>query len=35
MGAGTFGRVYAGVNIKTGEKVAIKKVYNDKAYKSR
>ncbi len=34
-GKGTFGVVYFGVNRLTGEKIAIKKVFQDKKYKNR
>lgn len=34
-GKGTFGVVYFGVNRSTGEKIAIKKVFQDKKYKNR
>lgn len=34
-GKGTFGVVYFGVNHETGEKIAIKKVFQDKKYKNR
>jgi serine/threonine protein kinase len=34
-GKGTFGVVYFGVNRATGEKIAIKKVFQDKKYKNR
>jgi hypothetical protein len=34
-GKGTFGVVYFGTNRLTGEKVAIKKVFQDKKYKNR
>ena len=32
---GTFGLVYRGTNLKTGETVAIKRVYQDTRYKNR
>ena len=35
MGSGTFGVVYQANCIETGEKVAIKKVFQDKKYKNR
>ena len=35
IGAGTFGKVYNATYQKTGIKVAIKKVYNDRNYKNR
>ncbi len=34
-GKGTFGVVYLGTNRETGEKIAIKKVLQDKKYKNR
>ena len=34
-GKGTFGVVYIGVNRATGERIAIKKVFQDKKYKNR
>jgi len=34
-GKGTFGMVYFGVNRSTGQKVAIKKVFQNKKYKNR
>ncbi len=34
-GKGTFGVVYYGFNGSTGEKIAIKKVFQDKKYKNR
>ncbi len=34
-GKGTFGVVYFGVNRETGEKIAVKKVLQDKKYKNR
>lgn len=34
-GKGTFGVVYFGVNRANGEKIAIKKVFQDKKYKNR
>jgi glycogen synthase kinase 3 beta len=34
-GKGTFGVVYFGVDRSTGEKIAIKKVFQDKKYKNR
>ena len=34
-GKGTFGVVYYGTNKQTGEKIAIKKVFQDKKYKNR
>ena len=34
-GKGTFGVVYFGINRLTGEKIAIKKVFQDKKYKNR
>lgn len=34
-GKGTFGVVYFGINRATGEKIAIKKVFQDKKYKNR
>ena len=34
-GKGTFGVVYFGVNKQTGEKIAVKKVFQDKKYKNR
>lgn len=34
-GKGTFGVVYFGVIRATGEKIAIKKVFQDKKYKNR
>lgn len=35
VGQGTFGKVYKGKIIKTGELVAIKKVFQDPKYKNR
>lgn len=35
VGNGTFGMVYLATNADTGEKVAIKKVFQDKKYKNR
>lgn len=35
IGQGTFGKVYKGVMRKTGETVAVKKVYQDPKYKNR
>lgn len=35
VGSGTFGMVYLATNNETGEKVAIKKVFQDKRYKNR
>jgi glycogen synthase kinase 3 beta len=35
IGNGTFGRVYLATMNETGEKVAIKKVFQDKRYKNR
>ena len=35
VGNGTFGVVYQATNAETGEKVAIKKVFQDKRYKNR
>jgi len=35
VGNGTFGMVYLATNSETGEKVAIKKVFQDKRYKNR
>jgi len=35
IGSGTFGVVYQANCIETGEKVAIKKVFQDKKYKNR
>ena len=34
-GKGTFGVVYFGKNIETGQKIAVKKVFQDKKYKNR
>jgi len=34
-GKGTFGVVYFGLNRSTGERIAIKKVFQDKKYKNR
>lgn len=34
-GKGTFGVVYFGINTLSGEKVAMKKVLQDKKYKNR
>ena len=35
VGNGTFGMVYLATHQETGEKVAIKKVFQDKRYKNR
>jgi glycogen synthase kinase 3 beta len=35
VGQGTFGKVYKGRIIRTGELVAIKKVFQDPKYKNR
>jgi glycogen synthase kinase 3 beta len=35
VGSGTFGMVYLATKADTGEKVAIKKVFQDKRYKNR
>lgn len=35
IGQGTFGKVYKGKIIKTGELVAIKRVFQDPKYKNR
>ncbi len=35
IGQGTFGKVYKGKNRKTGELVAVKKVFQDPKYKNR
>lgn len=34
-GKGTFGVVYIAINRSTGERIAIKKVFQDKKYKNR
>lgn len=34
-GKGTFGVVYFGIDKQTNEKIAIKKVFQDKKYKNR
>jgi serine/threonine protein kinase len=35
IGEGTFGKVYRGKNRKTGESVAVKRVFQDPKYKNR
>lgn len=35
LGSGTFGKVYSAINKVTKQEVAIKQVFNDKAYKNR
>jgi len=35
IGQGTFGKVYKGIYKRTGETVAVKKVFQDPKYKNR
>lgn len=35
LGSGTFGKVYSAVNRINKQEVAIKQIFNDKAYKNR